>query len=851
MPSSAALQKYKNVPHWLLTLLMLLAVAAWSIWNGVTDYRNVLEQQYRLLEVRAQQREARISGALRSVNLMLGSIVRELPAPSTMPSAANNQALSAQLRQLPELRNLLVTDAAGRVTASSNERLVGFNAAGREYFSFHRDQPASDAPHVSLPFKIESGLMLTTLSRVVRDAHGRFAGVVVATLDGGFFDEALKLLGDEPGTQYLLINLHGDILNLVPHSDAIGKNLQGGIAFTEHLAAGQETTRHLNKVKLGQVVKMSVFQNLPGLPLAVIVSRDYDSVMADWRQSIFSHIARFILLAVTTIALLGLAMRRQASLLQAQQALAEREIKLRTIIDTEPECVLLMARDCTVQQINRAGLQMVDADDAGQLADSRFLDIVAPDWQAAFIALTERVFDGESGNLEFEINGRRGSRRWLDMHAVPLRDTAGQVSALLGVARDVTAFKQNQDALILAKQAAEQASEAKSRFLATMSHEIRTPMNGILGMAQLLLMSGLSDAERLEFAQTIIHSGQNLMTLLNDILDLSKVEAGKLELASSEFDPEQLVAETLAWFAEPIQGKGLNLEVKWHGLAGKRYRGDPARLRQMLANLLSNAIKFTAQGAVQVDVAEVEVRGKQALLEFAVTDSGIGIAADKLGQLFEPFSQLDSSTTREFGGTGLGLSIVRNLARLMGGDVGVASEEGRGARFWFRILVDRVETEGKSHGVGSDTENLANRPDTSLSGRILVVEDNATNRKFIEAVLGKMGLEVVSVLNGEAAVATIQQGETPDLVLMDLQMPVMDGYEATKKIRQWESQTGRPRLPIIALTADAFEEDRLHCLEVGMDDFLTKPLNIHALTQLLGKWLPQRTVNPALADGAD
>lgn len=387
-----------------------------------------------------------------------------------------------------------------------------------------------------------------------------------------------------------------------------------------------------------------------------------------------------------------------------------------------------------------------------------------------------------------------------------------------------------------AKAAAEDANRAKSRFLATMSHEIRTPMNGILGMAQLLLMPNLQDSERRDYARTILSSGQTLLTLLNDILDLSKIESGKFQLDATVFDPSALLRETKSLFAGAAKAKNLQLECQWNGPIGQRYQADAHRLRQMLSNLLGNAIKFTAQGRIRIDGTEVERNKDTVLIEFAVTDTGIGIAADKIELLFKPFSQADSSTTREFGGSGLGLSIVKNLAHAMAGTVGVASELGQGSRFWFQINASVVAAEQNSRL----SERQAEPPAASqqaLHGHVLVAEDNPVNAMVIGSLLGKLGLTHSVVTDGQQAVDAVLSGKLPDLILMDLHMPVLDGYSATQHIRQWETDHARVRLPIIALTADAFEEDHQHCLAVGMDDFLTKPIALQALIPTLSKWL--------------
>lgn len=391
--------------------------------------------------------------------------------------------------------------------------------------------------------------------------------------------------------------------------------------------------------------------------------------------------------------------------------------------------------------------------------------------------------------------------------------------------------QQNMRALEEARQRAEAASQAKSEFLAMMSHELRTPMNGVTGMLQLLNSDALSEQQQ-EYTHAALDAASHLLDVINDILDFSRVESGRLQLESLDFSLQDLLANSVATFRYLAAQKGLQLTLDMPPLlAAMQVRSDPTRLRQIVSNLLSNAIKFTAHGEVRVLVQADMMRADRLRARLVVEDTGIGIAANNLATLFEAFSQADSSTTRRFGGTGLGLAIARRLTQLLGGTLRVDSELDKGSRFTADfVFVARPAQQAAGEVADKTALSLP------LVGRVLLVEDNDVNRMVAERMLSAAGLTVLQATDGEQALG-ILASEPCDCVLMDLQMPVLDGFATVRRYREYERVQGRSHLPIIALTANVLTGERERCLAAGMDDYLAKPFQREALLRMVQRYI--------------
>jgi PAS domain S-box-containing protein len=532
-----------------------------------------------------------------------------------------------------------------------------------------------------------------------------------------------------------------------------------------------------------------------------------------------------------------------------ERALVEREARLRNIVENAQEIIYTLTPDGTISYASPRWTQLI-GHECADLVGRSFVSFLHPSDRTAFQSYFTAAEVGQNQRIEFRMEDRNGLWRWYGTTLSAVKDSNNNLKEFVGIAEDITERRQSEEELRKAKEAAEAATLAKAEFLTNISHEIRTPMTAILGFAEVLLES-IERPQDVVAANTIKRNGEYLLRIINDILDLSKIETGHFAPEQSRCSPRELINDVVSMMKVRADAKELPLLVEYAGAIPQTIRTDPVRMRQILVNLIGNAVKFTEEGHICVQVRLSENDRKEPMLECKITDTGIGMSKEQINLLFEPFTLGDAATNRKYVGMGLGLALSKRLAGMLGGDIAFSSVKGQGSTFVFTLstgsldgvpvqrIPDTIEEQPASlHGAVTPVSQ-------QLSGRILLVEDGLDNQRLLSLILRKAGAKVTMVNNGKEALEKIiaeqkksadDGGQSPpfDVILMDMQMPEMDGYEATWRLREMGYTA-----PIIALTAHAMSHDREKCLKAGCDEYLTKPIDREALFSVISRYISE------------
>jgi signal transduction histidine kinase/ActR/RegA family two-component response regulator len=806
---------------WSAVTLLVIATAAATGWLIEHGERDAIGEAELRMQRFASGAEAALNRTMIGVDLLLQDMGELIAPDGVFERGAAERRLQAAERRDLTYRDLIVLDGEGHVVASATEQSARLGVPLPA--KFIQDALTQPSPQLKISSPV---LNFATSERAIYFARPFTVGngprmLALAEVPVSSLTTILAQSIQIPGLEVTLERDNGELLASVPPNDQLGALLGSALPVRALSGTAMHIPGRLDGAPSIVAARPALY---PSIRLSAGIPKD--AALADSRQARNQVLSVGIALIAMLLAAgyaahwqLGRLSRARLELARAKNIMDRALASMGDgflLCDSQDRVVAWNARYVemfpSVRMVIGVGVEFRTVAEA-----SAATIVPEPEREAERLAWVEaRLAQHRSGDGTFEQDLADGSV----IHVVERRTLDG---GTVSVMRDITKAERE---LARAKAAAEASNEAKSQFLAAMSHEIRTPLNGVLGMNSLLMQTQLSE-QQLGYVRTIRSSGNALLALINDILDLSRVEAGRLELVLAEFDPRRLVDEVAASVATRAHEKGLAFKVRYQSGLPAVLVGDEGRMRQVLFNLIGNAVKFTEQGSVTVQVDYRDLGHDRVLLEVAVADTGIGIDQAALPSLFERFRQADSGISRRYGGSGLGLAICRGLLDLMGGTIAVETEVGAGSTFRISVELQRGQS---SQIIGAESRF---EPDRSMEGglRILVAEDNEINQLVICAMLAQLGHSSDLARDGHEVLAKVQASPY-DLVLMDIQMPNLDGLAAARAIRALDGPTSQ--IPIIALTANTMVEDRQTYLEAGMDDHVAKPIDIKRLARAIG-----------------